>query len=585
MSERRTLWFGKENDMNKTIKKIVSFLCLTTLLLSAVVMTAAAEPEFEVAVNLITYQDASQDKLDITVVPEGNDMWVTVAVTKENGRPLGIIQQKVNETNNITFPMTNISGGEEVTVKVSVSPSDNYKTFKKIYYTFAQQQQAIDDIMNPDISITQEIADIISLELEGDFGLISPVDGIQFMKAQLAKEFEGQEIIDVQTFIDKLNEKISISILSGKDADIIKPYMENRKNTIGIGSLIEYGWYEELDDETEKMTQIVSRLATKTYTSHEAFVEAFKAENFLNKLSTKHASDVVNFIYENDDRMTVDGEALALNWEAYEKLQPGQKEYLPTLMAGVRYDSLKTFSSAFTSAISKASLYVEKQEETPSNPGVQKPGASLGVIGGGGSFGGGTIIPSAPATPAVPEPAKGFKDISSVPWAQEAIEALAKEGVINGIDGENFAPEALITREQYVKIIVGAFGLTGDEASAEFADVENGQWYSEFIKIAVSNGIINGVSDSNFGIGANINRQDMAVIIYRTAQKLGIELAKVTQDVPADIEETADYAKDAVIALYQAGIINGVGDGRFAPADTATRAQAAKIIYGLREVR
>ena len=82
----------KGKIMKNNIKKILSFLCLTALLLSAVVMTAAAEPAFEASVNLITYEDASQDKLDIAVVPGSTDMWITVVVTKADGFPLGIIQ-------------------------------------------------------------------------------------------------------------------------------------------------------------------------------------------------------------------------------------------------------------------------------------------------------------------------------------------------------------------------------------------------------------------------------------------------------------------------------------------------------------
>ena len=43
-------------------------------------------------------------------------------------------------------------------------------------------------------------------------------------------------------------------------------------------------------------------------------------------------------------------------------------------------------------------------------------------------------------------------------------------------------------------------------------------------------------------------------------------------------KEIAEYAKDAVETLYASGLLNGVGDGRFAPRDNMTRAQAAVII-------
>ena len=47
------------------------------------------------------------------------------------------------------------------------------------------------------------------------------------------------------------------------------------------------------------------------------------------------------------------------------------------------------------------------------------------------------------------------------------------------------------------------------------------------------------------------------------------------------VSDIAEYAKDAVETLTAAGIINGMGDGVFAPCGTVTRAQAAKVVYGL----
>ena len=47
------------------------------------------------------------------------------------------------------------------------------------------------------------------------------------------------------------------------------------------------------------------------------------------------------------------------------------------------------------------------------------------------------------------------------------------------------------------------------------------------------------------------------------------------------IEMADGYAKEAVAAMSANGIINGVGDGNFAPGSFATRAQACKIISQL----
>jgi len=46
-----------------------------------------------------------------------------------------------------------------------------------------------------------------------------------------------------------------------------------------------------------------------------------------------------------------------------------------------------------------------------------------------------------------------------------------------------------------------------------------------------------------------------------------------------DYDEIADYSKTAVDYMYQKGIINGIGDGMFAPKNNVTRVQVAKMLY------
>ena len=93
-------------------------------------------------------------------------------------------------------------------------------------------------------------------------------------------------------------------------------------------------------------------------------------------------------------------------------------------------------------------------------------------------------------------------------------------------------------------------------------------------------GIVTGVSETEFGLGRNITRQDMAVILYKGAMKKGYTFGKTELDF-TDSSLISAYAFDAVGALASRKIINGMGDGSFAPLEYATRAQAAKMIYSL----
>ena len=114
--------------------------------------------------------------------------------------------------------------------------------------------------------------------------------------------------------------------------------------------------------------------------------------------------------------------------------------------------------------------------------------------------------------------------------------------------------------------------------------MEKDAWYYEAVAKAYSAGIITGESDTVFGTGKNITRQDMAVMLYRTSKYINSGISDV-EDYLEFLDDSliSDYAKTAVYTFKDAGIINGVSKTEFAPQNNATRAQAAKMIYGLKE--
>ncbi len=223
------------------------------------------------------------------------------------------------------------------------------------------------------------------------------------------------------------------------------------------------------------------------------------------------------------------------------------------------------------------------------NGGSEKPGGvSGGGSGGGGSGGGGgggsdddeDPKPVAP-TPVDPTPsADGFKDVETDRWSYNYIMELKEAGIVSG-DGENFRPTDKVTREEFVKMLVLSLGITPG-GTADFSDVDTDAWHHDYIAVAVEKGIVQGISDTEFGIGRFISRQDMAVMTVRALQALQVELQGGEAPVFTDEHEIADYAEDAVKILAAAGILNG-SDGKFAPTDNLTREQAAKVLCMIRK--
>jgi len=170
-----------------------------------------------------------------------------------------------------------------------------------------------------------------------------------------------------------------------------------------------------------------------------------------------------------------------------------------------------------------------------------------------------------------------FADIPDNHWASSDIYFLREIGVINGVTDTNFDPEGVLTREQFLKMLVLAFKVPGATGAAQFGDVDSSAWYASYVAAGCESGIANGIGNGNFGIGQTITRQDACVMLAR-ALKLDTS-AEANLDF-ADADSVADYAKSSVSALVEYAIINGFDDNSFRANEICSRAQAAKIVSG-----
>lgn len=210
--------------------------------------------------------------------------------------------------------------------------------------------------------------------------------------------------------------------------------------------------------------------------------------------------------------------------------------------------------------------------------------SSPSIVSGGGSQGSSgmaVVSDNVSGNITADEKEKAFNDLDGYEWANEAIEYLKKQKIITGYPDGSFRPDANITREEFVKILVLAMELSPIYSDNTFSDVISGSWYEQTVKTAASLGIVNGIDKDIFGVGENITRQDLVTMVYRAALYQNINLKSGTNSI-TDFDEISEYAREAVLKLTRAGIINGVGNGVFAPKSFATRAETAKIIYMLK---
>ncbi len=219
--------------------------------------------------------------------------------------------------------------------------------------------------------------------------------------------------------------------------------------------------------------------------------------------------------------------------------------------------------------------------------------AAKSSSGGGGSSSGGSsggyggskvsveastgILQSVPSNN-VSAGTEPFMDIGNVSWARESILALHEKGIVSGRDKMRFEPNANVTREEFVKMLVGALEITAENATCKFDDVADDDWFADSVAQACGAGVVNGMTAQFFGAGAEITREEMAAMIYRAAVFRGARFDATENDF-ADGGAISDWANTAVSALGGAEIMNGKDGGRFEPKAFATRAEAAKVIY------
>ncbi|WP_438448431.1 S-layer homology domain-containing protein [Gorillibacterium sp. sgz5001074] len=174
-----------------------------------------------------------------------------------------------------------------------------------------------------------------------------------------------------------------------------------------------------------------------------------------------------------------------------------------------------------------------------------------------------------------------FDDLGGYEWARMQIESLAASGIIKGTSAAAFSPGEAITRADFMCLLVRALQLHA-EPDGQFDDVEPSDYYDREVGIARKLGIAQGIGDNRFDPGGRISRQDMIVLATRAMKKAGRMLDEPASDLGGfrDSEEVAAYAVNALGQMHKAGIIQG-HNGMIKPNDTATRAEAAVILYRL----
>ena len=190
-----------------------------------------------------------------------------------------------------------------------------------------------------------------------------------------------------------------------------------------------------------------------------------------------------------------------------------------------------------------------------------------------------SLLPVCAQEAAEVTPEVSFTDVPEGHAFYDAVMYLAKQGIINGKTETEFCPDDSLKREEFAKILSCSFGLSSTSGAPIFYDVPVGTWYATYVQHVAASKLMNGISETKFGTGMTLSRQDLALILKRFIDGQKIQLTTDNTVLYADNGDVADYAKEAVDALIASGIMPGRDDNMWHPQEDVTRAETAQALY------
>ena len=368
-------------------------------------------------------------------------------------------------------------------------------------------------------------------------------------------------------------------VISAAENDIITPtqlFNEYAADLNLLGSP-EYEVYAQYSDTYKnKLVDFFDTQKTEMMLDAEKYVKAFKESVVLTELSKANGNGAVK-------------EVLSTYKAYFDMSKYDESNYKDTICENIA----KGFENNSINSIAAVQdiLNTNITSSGNSNPVSGSPGNS------GPSSSGSSFIPSyetaqinntetEPGTVVNTQVKSAFTDIDDVEWARMEIEYLAETGILFGYSNEIFAPYDQLTRAQACKILCKVFSISEDGTESVFSDVMADSWYSGAVMGAYKSGIVSGYSETVFGAEDAVTRQDFVVMMMRALDQYGVTLTTYEDNgvVFADEAQISDYAVESVNKFKNASIISGKEDGRFDPLGNITRAEAAKIIYKVKNI-
>ena len=174
-----------------------------------------------------------------------------------------------------------------------------------------------------------------------------------------------------------------------------------------------------------------------------------------------------------------------------------------------------------------------------------------------------------------------FYDLQEGDWYAATAVAAANRGIINGMTNIEFGGDVSFNRAMLVKILANIEQAdTSASAPSPFVDVTPDTWYYNDINWAYEKGITNGVDETHFNPEEPITREQIITMVVRYLEYKEIELTSTELTYP-DADLIAEYAQSSVQKAQSIGLIEGYTDGSLQPQNELPRREGVTIMMRL----
>ncbi len=521
----------------------------------------------KVYIQVINQGTDSENLLDISNLDSGNyKQLINMSVVVESGA-----SPYVGGNFGYTYKMTSPEGY----FKIRVNDGTGVQEQQFYYVSPEERQRMVDELkdrtLTPDVdTLKTKILSVYKKPLNVDTNVYDTIkDSAEknVPETIFTSIFNNiSNVTDANSLLKLFEKEVLIQQIDLADVAGVEAFLTDDGNAVFIGFDLETSGTYNLLSETGK-NAFYSALASQSFDSSATFLTKVREVLLLTAIDNAvYWGDINTFIEEHKD-------IIPFNYERYNN--HSNRNQIDHSLTG----------NSYTLATLEATIDLLSKPTVPGNSGINQGGTT------GGGNGGGLTIPSTnknedkvddsntdiPVT--TPPVSIKFEDIKDH-WAKEYIEKLADVGVINGVTETEFLPYNNVKREEFIKMLVTLFELETDaNDSYAFSDVSAEHWSYSYLTTAKKYGITQGYEGNCFGLGDDITREDMMVLLSRVCHMKNVEMFTLNQDITFDDYNTIeDYAKDAVIEFAKKGVVSGFEDGSFRGKQPATRGETAKIL-------